>query len=60
MIWPQFQMPAMPQQYSIELVELIKATLNQSPEKRPSVSRVLRNPYIKKHIAIFLEGTRAR
>ncbi|XP_030829270.1 serine/threonine-protein kinase Nek4 isoform X2 [Strongylocentrotus purpuratus] len=54
------KMPAMPQQYSIELVELIKATLNQSPEKRPSVSRVLRNPYIKKHIAIFLEGTRAR
>lgn len=54
------KMPAMPQQYSSELVELIKATLNQSPEKRPSVSRLLRNPYIKKHIAIFLEGTRAR
>nr|XP_054751079.1 serine/threonine-protein kinase Nek4-like isoform X2 [Lytechinus pictus] len=54
------KMPAMPHQYSTELVELIKATLNQSPEKRPSVSRLLRNPYIKKHIAIFLEGTRAR
>ncbi|XP_071491295.1 uncharacterized protein [Diadema antillarum] len=54
------KMPAMPHQYGQDLIELIKAMLNQSPEKRPSVSRLLRNPYIKKHIAIFLEGTRAR
>ncbi len=53
-------MPAMPQQYSNDLIELIKAMLQQTPEKRPSVSRILRNPYIKKHIAIFLEGTRQR
>ncbi|KAJ8047037.1 Serine/threonine-protein kinase Nek4 [Holothuria leucospilota] len=54
------KMPAMPQTYSKELSELIKAMLHQSPDKRPSVARILRNPYIKKHIAMFLEGTRAR
>lgn len=53
-------MPAMPQTYGKELVEIIKAMLHQSPDKRPSVARILRNPYIKKHIAMFLEGTRAR
>ncbi|PIK43579.1 putative serine/threonine-protein kinase Nek4 [Apostichopus japonicus] len=54
------KMPAMPQTYGKELVEIIKAMLHQSPDKRPSVARILRNPYIKKHIAMFLEGTRAR
>lgn len=50
----------MPQTYSKELLDIIKAMLHQSPDKRPSVARILRNPYIKKHIAMFLEGTRAR
>lgn len=54
------KMPAMPQTYSKELLDIIKAMLHQSPDKRPSVARILRNPYIKKHIAMFLEGTRAR
>ena len=53
-------MPAMPKTYSDDLIELIKAMLNLAPEKRPSVARILRNPFIKKHIAIFLEGTRSR
>ncbi|XP_077986542.1 uncharacterized protein LOC144440940 [Glandiceps talaboti] len=54
------KMPAMPRIYSTDLTDLIKAMLHQTPEKRPSVSRILRNPFIKKHIAIFLEGTRQR
>nr|XP_006811353.1 PREDICTED: serine/threonine-protein kinase Nek4-like [Saccoglossus kowalevskii] len=54
------KMPLMPRMYSLDLTDLIKAMLNQSPEKRPSVSRILRNPFIKKHIALFLEGTRQR
>ena len=51
------QMPQMPKVYSPELIELIKAMLHQNPDKRPSVNRVLRDPYIKKNIAVFLEGT---
>ncbi|XP_071808404.1 uncharacterized protein [Asterias amurensis] len=54
------KMPAMPKTYSNDLIELIKAMLNLAPEKRPSVARILRNPFIKTHIAIFLEGTRSR
>ncbi|XP_070558471.1 serine/threonine-protein kinase Nek4-like isoform X2 [Ptychodera flava] len=54
------KMPAMPRMYSQELTDLIKAMLQQNPERRPSVSRILRNPFIKKHIAMFLEGTRQR
>ncbi|ELT92847.1 hypothetical protein CAPTEDRAFT_224068 [Capitella teleta] len=52
------KMPAMPKSYSPELVSLIKAMMNHNPDKRPSVNRILRDPYIKKNIAIFLEGTR--
>ncbi|XP_033096914.1 serine/threonine-protein kinase Nek4-like [Anneissia japonica] len=54
------KMPAMPKQYSVELIDLIKSMLHQTPDKRPSVARILRNPFIKKHIALFLESTRMR
>ena len=50
-------MPSMPKIYSPELIELIKAMLNQNPDHRPSVNRILRDPYIKRNIAIFLEET---
>eukprot|EP00058_Branchiostoma_floridae_P017313 XP_002602801.1 hypothetical protein BRAFLDRAFT_227132 [Branchiostoma floridae] len=52
------KMPSMPKKYSTDLCDLIKLMLAQDPEKRPSSKRVLRNPYIKTHIALFLEGTR--
>ncbi|KAI0222056.1 hypothetical protein LSAT2_026685 [Lamellibrachia satsuma] len=52
------KMPAMPKQYSPELTMLIKAMLSHNPDKRPSVNRILRDPYIKRNIAIFLEGTK--
>ena len=51
-------MPQMPKVYSPELIELIKAMLHQNPDKRPSVNRVLRDPYIKKNIAV-MGGLRA-
>ena len=50
-------MPPMPKCYSPELNTLIKAMLNYNPDKRPSVNRILRDAYIKKNIAIFLQGT---
>ena len=53
-------MPLMPKSYSSELVNLIKAMLNQNPDKRPSVNRILRDPYIKRNIAVFIEGTKKR
>ncbi|XP_071081984.1 serine/threonine-protein kinase Nek4-like [Haliotis cracherodii] len=52
------KMPAMPKQYCTELTSLIKLMLHQDPDKRPSVNRILRDPYIKKNIAIFLEDTK--
>lgn len=51
-------MPAMPKIYSTDLCNLIKAMLNHNPDKRPSVNRILRDPYIKKNIAMFLESTK--
>jgi len=54
------QLPQMPSVYSAELVNLIRAMLNKSADKRPSVNRVLRDPYIKRNIALFLEETRSR
>lgn len=52
------KMPPMPIQYSQELTNLIRAMLDQNPARRPSVNKILRDPFIKKNIAIFLEGTR--
>jgi len=52
--------PPMPKQYSEELSIIIKSMLENNPSDRPSASRILRHPYIKKHIAIFLEGTKSR
>lgn len=53
-------MPPMPRQYGSELIALIRSMLHQDPEKRPSVNRILRDPYIKRNIAIFLEETKKR
>ena len=50
----------MPKQYSDDLCKIIRTMLEQEPEKRPSVSRLLRDPYIKQQIALFLEGTKSR
>ncbi|XP_025107809.1 serine/threonine-protein kinase Nek4-like [Pomacea canaliculata] len=52
------RMPPMPRQYGSELIALIRSMLHQDPEKRPSVNRILRDPYIKRNIAIFLEETK--
>lgn len=48
----------MPKEYSPELLELIRLMLNQNPDKRPSANRILRDNFIRKHIQIFLEGTK--
>ncbi|XP_053388998.1 serine/threonine-protein kinase Nek4-like isoform X2 [Mercenaria mercenaria] len=54
------KMPPMPRQYSQDLVSLLRSMLHQDPGKRPTVSRILRDPYIKKNIAILLEETKQR
>ncbi|KAH9504854.1 Serine/threonine-protein kinase Nek4 [Bulinus truncatus] len=52
------KMPPMPRQYSDDLLSLMKSMLHQNPDKRPTVNRILRDPYIKKNIALFLEDTK--
>ncbi|XP_050413695.1 serine/threonine-protein kinase Nek4 isoform X2 [Patella vulgata] len=52
------KMPLMPKKYSVELVNLIRQMLHQDPAKRPSVNKILRDSYIKKNIAVFLEDTK--
>lgn len=52
------KMPPMPKQYSPDLVSLLRNMLHQDPNKRPTVNRILRDPYIKKNIAVFLEETK--
>ena len=53
-------MPPMPAAYSSDLLTLMRSMLHQDPEKRPSVNRILRDQYIKKNIAIFLEDTKKK
>ncbi|XP_053456108.1 serine/threonine-protein kinase Nek4 isoform X3 [Nycticebus coucang] len=54
------KLPPMPRDYSPELAELIKTMLSKRPEERPSVRSILRQPYIKRQISIFLEATKAK
>ncbi|XP_070594753.1 serine/threonine-protein kinase Nek4 isoform X7 [Erythrolamprus reginae] len=54
------KLPPMPKDYSIELKELIRTMLSKKPEERPSVRSILRQPYIKQQISLFLEATKAK
>nr|XP_012627016.1 serine/threonine-protein kinase Nek4 isoform X5 [Microcebus murinus] len=55
-----YKLPPMPRDYSPELAELIRTMLSKRPEERPSVRSILRQPYIKNQICIFLEATKAK
>ncbi|KAM4882189.1 serine/threonine-protein kinase Nek4 isoform 2-T2 [Thomomys bottae] len=54
------KLPPMPKIYSPELAELIRTMLSRRPEERPSVKGILRQPYIKHQISLFLEATKAK
>ncbi|KAF6313194.1 NIMA related kinase 4 [Rhinolophus ferrumequinum] len=54
------KLPPMPKDYSPELAELIRTMLSKMPEERPSVRSILRQPYIKRQISLFLEATKAK
>ncbi|NXW63982.1 NEK4 kinase, partial [Eurystomus gularis] len=54
------KLPPMPKDYSPQLVEIIRTMLSKKPEERPSVKRILRQPYIKHQISVFLEATKVR
>ncbi|KAK9406273.1 serine/threonine-protein kinase Nek4 [Crotalus adamanteus] len=54
------KLPPMPKDYSIQLKELIRIMLSKKPEERPSVRSILRQPYIKQQISLFLEATKAK
>ncbi|XP_053577005.1 serine/threonine-protein kinase Nek4 isoform X2 [Bombina bombina] len=54
------KLPPMPKEYSSELGELIGTMLSRQPEKRPSVKQILRKPFIKQHISLFLQATKLK
>ncbi|XP_030061949.1 serine/threonine-protein kinase Nek4 isoform X2 [Microcaecilia unicolor] len=54
------KLPAMPKHYNPQLGELIGTMLSKQPEKRPDVKDVLRRPYIKHHISLFLQATKVK
>ncbi|XP_008259022.1 serine/threonine-protein kinase Nek4 isoform X11 [Oryctolagus cuniculus] len=54
------KLPPMPKDYSPELAELIRTMLSKRPDERPSVRSILRQPYIKRQISLFLEATKAK
>ncbi|XP_054640400.1 serine/threonine-protein kinase Nek4 isoform X6 [Dunckerocampus dactyliophorus] len=54
------RLPQMPSKYDPQLGELIKSMLCKRPEDRPDVKLILRQPYIKRQIAMFLEATKEK
>ncbi|XP_035518072.1 serine/threonine-protein kinase Nek4 [Morone saxatilis] len=56
----QGKLPQMPSRYDPQLGELIKSMLCKRPDDRPDVKLILRQPYIKRQIAMFLEATKEK
>ncbi|XP_048874277.1 serine/threonine-protein kinase Nek4 isoform X2 [Brienomyrus brachyistius] len=54
------KLPQMPSKYDLQLGELIRSMLSKKPEERPDVKHILRQPYIKQQIALFLEATKEK
>ncbi|XP_051767713.1 serine/threonine-protein kinase Nek4 isoform X2 [Ctenopharyngodon idella] len=54
------KLPQMPSRYDPQLGELIKRMLCKKPEDRPDVKHILRQPYIKHQISMFLEATKEK
>ncbi|KAM3915087.1 serine/threonine-protein kinase Nek4 [Leptodactylus fuscus] len=54
------KLPPMPKDYSNELKDLIGTMLSRQPEKRPTPRQILRKPYIKQHIALFLQNSKLK
>ncbi|KAM9409029.1 serine/threonine-protein kinase Nek4 [Pholidichthys leucotaenia] len=54
------KLPQMPSRYDPQLGDLIKCMLCKRPEDRPDVKLILRQPYIKRQIAMFLEATKEK
>ncbi|CAF0952709.1 unnamed protein product, partial [Brachionus calyciflorus] len=54
------KMPEIPSIYSKEFVSLIKSMLNPDPKLRPTANKILRDPFIKKNIFLFLERTKLK
>ncbi|XP_045078852.1 serine/threonine-protein kinase Nek4 isoform X2 [Coregonus clupeaformis] len=54
------KLPQMPCKYDPQLGALIKSMLCKRPEDRPDVKLILRQPYIKQQIAMFLEATKEK
>ncbi|XP_047440038.1 serine/threonine-protein kinase Nek4 isoform X2 [Mugil cephalus] len=54
------KLPQMPSRYDPQLGDLIKSMLSKRPEDRPDVKLILRQPYIKRQIAMFLEATKEK
>ncbi|XP_037535580.1 serine/threonine-protein kinase Nek4 [Nematolebias whitei] len=54
------KLPPMPSQYDPQLGGLIKNMLCKRAEDRPDVKLILRQPYIKRQIAMFLEATKEK
>ncbi|XP_065097830.1 serine/threonine-protein kinase Nek4 isoform X2 [Paramisgurnus dabryanus] len=54
------KLPQMPGKYDPQLGELIKRMLCKKPEDRPDVKHILRQPYIKHQISMFLEATKEK
>ncbi|XP_069499267.1 serine/threonine-protein kinase Nek4 [Ambystoma mexicanum] len=54
------KLPAMPKNYSPQLGELIGTMLSKDPVHRPDAKDILKRPYIKQHISLFLDNIKKR
>lgn len=49
------KLPPIPEMYSSELFDIIMAMLNHNPEKRPCVTKLLLNDYVRRYILLILQ-----
>ncbi|XP_072317974.1 serine/threonine-protein kinase Nek4 [Eucyclogobius newberryi] len=54
------KLPQMPSRYDPQLGNLIRSMLSKRADDRPDVKNILRQPYIKHQISLFLQATKEK
>lgn len=54
------QVPALPNTFSNDLSQLVGSMMAHNADSRPSVHQLLRNPFIRRHIKLFLDRSASK
>lgn len=56
----QGKVPPLPSKFSTELTQLVQLMMSSKAKDRPSVHEILRMPFVRGHIKMFLDRTASK